>query len=503
MTSRRLLPLLKGYIHKPPRAIIGGVSAVVVACTYVYLLLGLAARETTLTPPAVPSAEVNMATLSEGASPTATPTATRTATPSGPSPTPSQTPTYTPISYTPTPAFLVYTVVQGDTLGGIARRYNTTVSAIMELNNLSSDLLSIGQELSIPGQRSASSPEPTPVPSETPSPPTATPTATATASPTSVPRSSSQPQQLSVAAAGAGDRGGGLVVAFYYAWYGVDQWTAGKVPDIPAVPYASKDRNTMVRHVEQARGAGIDAFAMAWYGPQLHNNQTESNFRTLLDVAAERGFGVTVDFETRSPFYRSQADVVGALRHLINTHAAHPAFLRYEGKPLIFFWAVRDVFRGEGQSAVSAWASIRQQVDPQHNTLWIADGADISFLQVFDGHHLYNITWNPPADVHGTLSTWGSRVRSYAEENGVRKLWVATVMPGYNDLYIEGRAGRFAHDRRGGAYYRETWQAAIDSGPDLVVITSFNEWLEGTQIEPSVSYGNLYLDLTAELSAGY
>jgi hypothetical protein len=76
-------------------------------------------------------------------------------------------------------------------------------------------------------------------------------------------------------------------------------------------------------------------------------------------------------------------------------------------------------------------------------------------------------------------------------------------MPGYNDLFIQGRAGRFANDRRNGAYYRETWQGAIDSGPDLIVITSFNEWLEGTQIEPSASYGNLYLDLTSQFSATF
>jgi LysM repeat protein len=501
VTSRSLLRLLKASIHRPSRASIGGLAAVVVACTYVCLLVGLAARDRSF--PAEPGREFEAATLPAETSPSATPVATRTATPSGPTATPSRTPTYTPISYTPTPAFLVYKVVQGDTLSEIARRYNTTASAIMELNSLSSDMLSLGQELSIPGQRSADGPSPTPLSLESPSPPTATPTSTATATSTSMSAPAAEPQQFGASAAGAPDQGGGVVVAFYYAWYGLDQWAPGKVPDIPSAPYSSRDRNTMIRHVEQARGAGIDAFAVAWYGPQVHNNQTEGNLRAMLDVAAERGFGVTVDLETRSPFYHSQADVVGALNYLINSHAAHPAFLRYEGKPLIFFWAVRDVFRGEGQSAVDAWASIRQQVDPRHNTLWIADGANIDFLRVFDGHHLYNITWNPPANVHDTLSTWASRVRNYSSENGVHKLWAATVMPGYNDLFIPGRSGRFSHDRRGGAYYRETWQAAIDSAPDLIAITSFNEWLEGTQIEPSTSYGNLYLDLTAELSAGY
>ena len=45
---------------------------------------------------------------------------------------------------------VTYTVKSGDTLYGIARKYNTTVNAIKNLNNLSSSLLSIGQILKIP-----------------------------------------------------------------------------------------------------------------------------------------------------------------------------------------------------------------------------------------------------------------------------------------------------------------------------------------------------------------
>jgi hypothetical protein len=44
-------------------------------------------------------------------------------------------------------------------------------------------------------------------------------------------------------------------------------------------------------------------------------------------------------------------------------------------------------------------------------------------------------------------------------------------------------------ERRDGAAYEERWQAALDAGvePALVAITSFNEWHEGTQIEPAVA----------------
>ena len=44
----------------------------------------------------------------------------------------------------------VYTVKRGDTLYSIAREYNVTPNDLMSYNNLTSNLLSIGQILRIP-----------------------------------------------------------------------------------------------------------------------------------------------------------------------------------------------------------------------------------------------------------------------------------------------------------------------------------------------------------------
>jgi uncharacterized protein YraI len=160
---------------------------------------------------------------------------------------------------------------------------------------------------------------------------------------------------------------------------------------------------------------------------------------------------------------------------------------------VVFFWR-------QERFSIEEWAAIRNEVDPDHNSLWIAEGTNVAYQEVFDGHHLYSIAWS--THLEGTLGDWGNRVRRYEDQHVVDRIWVATVMPGYNDTATT-RADAFAVDRQGGAYYRQAWQAAVTSQPDWVVITSFNEWVEGSQIEPSLSYGNLYLDLTRELAATF
>lgn len=283
-----------------------------------------------------------------------------------------------------------------------------------------------------------------------------------------------------------------LVLAFYYAWYDQNTWTSGQVPDIPLEPYTSADREAMVRQIEQAQGAGIDAFVLNWWGT---GNQTEKNLQTLLDVALEKGFRVAVDFDLNSPFLDGVSSYADNLRHLHAVHAAHPAYLRYQGRPVVFFYNVSRL-------PVATWRDLRDRADPGRDALWIAEGTDLAYQSVFDGHHLYSITWPNGIPPSQTLPSWGNRVQKYNQEHGTSKLWVATVMPGYDDRKIR-RANGFVRPRDDGEYYRQAWRAAIDSRPDWVIINSFNEWPEGTYIEPSRSYGNAYLDLTREWVARF
>lgn len=56
-----------------------------------------------------------------------------------------------PTPSAPSAASTSHTVVRGDTLGGIARRYGTSTTAIKQANGMTSDTVVLGRKLVIPG----------------------------------------------------------------------------------------------------------------------------------------------------------------------------------------------------------------------------------------------------------------------------------------------------------------------------------------------------------------
>jgi hypothetical protein len=181
------------------------------------------------------------------------------------------------------------------------------------------------------------------------------------------------------------------------------------------------------------------------------------------------------------------------IHHIVASYGSHPNFLKHDGKPVLFFTNLNRL-------PVSA-ARLRAMVDPGYNQVWIAEGLNFGVLNQFDGINVLKV-------MHAGLPTdylkaprWAANTRAYGD-----KLWVATVMPGWDDSRVRdtGNSLRnvstpFSANRQDGGVFVASWAAALSSNPDWILINSFNEWIEGTQIEPSQSYGPRYLEILAAL----
>ena len=282
-------------------------------------------------------------------------------------------------------------------------------------------------------------------------------------------------------------------IAQYYAWYDTDSFGPSLTSDMPVRTYNSDDPATIERQIRKARSAGIDAFAMSWLG---RGDRTDKNLDKVLTQGAALGMRTLITFETDKPEFADQGKVVAGLSYLRDKLFPRNPWLRVDGRPVLMFWRPSAVAVLPGQTPLDAWRSIREQVDPDRKQLWIMERLDWDYLQVFDGQFVYSIAWSP--NVANTLNSWQRRVRAAESALGQPKIFIGTVMPGYDDTKVRPAPEGFARDRENGGYLAQTWQAAINAGAQWVNLTSYNEWIEGSQIEPRVSYGNQYLGINKE-----
>jgi len=275
------------------------------------------------------------------------------------------------------------------------------------------------------------------------------------------------------------------ILAWYYGWYAAPEiWR--NTSDLPPELYNSYDDATMRRQIRQAKAAGIDGFICTW----------RYNCERLLELAAAEGsFGVTISIDPVATVMPTFDDVVAniqAVKPLMN----HPAYLRWrDGRPIVVFWNNRIL---PGDTSVNGFRRLREVTDPGNQQFWLGGGDDFSYLDVFDAIQYFDISWESTPGF--AMASYARRLANYNNSRGTQKPFIGTVMPGYDDLLIRGGHRR---DRENGAYYRATWDAAMRYQPEAIIITSWNEWFEGSQIEPSRTYGTFYLDITREKAQQY
>jgi hypothetical protein len=302
-----------------------------------------------------------------------------------------------------------------------------------------------------------------------------------------------------------------VVLADYIMWYDHNTFDGSKTFDVPAAGgYNSGDYGVIQRHVAQAQQACVNGFAAHWYGPG--EGVTTNNFNQLLNASAGTGLRHVVVVQTNILPGASEQSLIDAVRHVMNNWAGSPNYLKLGGRPVIFFTDMPRPWGSEA-AAVAGWARVRAAVDPGHTSIWMAEGLSTAYNPLFDGLYVYRIDHRDFPDSWLKQPRWAAGVRSMEARGGLPLggLYFAdTIAPGFDDTRSVNIAGdlrsgapHFARDRRNGGYFADTFAATAQTGGDFMLVKSFNEWVEGTAIEPGRSFGDTYLNLTCGYANAY
>ncbi|HEY0415587.1 MAG TPA: hypothetical protein VGC78_04305 [Gaiellaceae bacterium] len=268
------------------------------------------------------------------------------------------------------------------------------------------------------------------------------------------------------ATAGAANR----VSTFYYPWYGTtaedglfEHWSQdGHAPpgDIasayyPALGvYSSSDRLVVGAQMDEIRSAGIDEVAVSWWG---RGSPEDARMPLVVAAARSRGLGIAAHLEPYAG--RTVADVAADVAYL---DAAY-------GIRTFYVYRALDL-------PVADWAQAHPELHAEPGVVVYAQTPLVGAAAAagFDGIYTYDI-----------VTYGGNTFRRICDEAHAKNLLCApSVGPGYDAR--RGNGDPRVKPRRGGRTYDAMWRAAIGAAADRVTITSFNEWHEGTQIEPAV-----------------
>ncbi len=164
------------------------------------------------------------------------------------------------------------------------------------------------------------------------------------------------------------------------------------------------------------------------------------------------------------------------------------------------------------------WKKIRYLVEKEVGPIYLLStyaqsvpGKDVfviktdSFLELnaFDNEFFYSLSntwanWRYVATHQQIMDVWKKQEKEQAKRSRVAdRLAILTVTPTYRDIIVRGKLGfEIPQKIDDKSVYDWTWETAIKNEADYILIATWNEFFEGTAIEPSKEYGDYYLQET-------
>jgi hypothetical protein len=253
---------------------------------------------------------------------------------------------------------------------------------------------------------------------------------------------------------------------FYYAWYGTPRldgawlhWTQGTYEPPQGIgstyypsrgPYSSADYRVLRAHMREIATTGIDTVVISWWGP---GSTEDKRLRPVAAAARKAGLGVALHVEPWNG--RTPGAVVDALRGMRGL-------------------GIRDVYVYDSTVAGDEdWRAALRRLGGGMRVFAHTSLAGKAHKGGFQGLYTYDVLVNDGRSF--------KRICTSARRLGLA--CAPSVGPGFDAFRATGETR--IRPRSDGRWYDHMWSSALRANPDVVTITSYNEWHEGTQIEPA------------------
>jgi len=322
---------------------------------------------------------------------------------------------------------------------------------------------------------------------------------------------------------------GNLVGAFYYGWYKENDWRAscarykkyGGSPELGW--YRSLDERTIEAHIDQASSSGINFFIVSYDGSEYSNY-----FLSVMAAAAKKkDFKICVHYELTNVF----GDPVNVNNNFYEHFKKAFRFLspllgdsiwfRMDEKPVIFFYASRAI-QGSLEEVVSIRKLAAESGIPDlyifgDEIWWDKKPNALNRLLNLDAIYGYNMYI--PGDVcennfytgKNYLEFINTPYRDFLQlAKDAATLVAPTIMPRYDDSAVRSIKNHYPIAAEDGEFFKSYYQWAKQffyGNQKVLLVTSYNEWYEDSQIEPYItnhegddydkepSYGDCFLNL--------
>ncbi|HYG24783.1 MAG TPA: glycoside hydrolase family 71/99-like protein [Verrucomicrobiae bacterium] len=270
-------------------------------------------------------------------------------------------------------------------------------------------------------------------------------------------------------------------------------------------PYDSADPAVLEYHVLLMKLAGIDGVIVDWYGPDDFLDYGINNQRTaaLFEVTRRAGLKFCICFEDQTVQQKIKGGFIKAedaiphtqsmMRYLETNYFGDETYLRWNGRPVLLNFGPQ-YFHADAE-----WVQILS-VFKTEPALFTEDNR----LPVGVGAFNWPPMWLSRAPgTRGVLSE--SALEGYLtgfQQNG--RSWpayISSAFPRFHDVYRKaGMRDYWGYlGDRGGETFRDTLTRALTNDSFIAQIVTWNDYGEGTIVEPTLEYGYRDLEIVQEL----